>query len=528
MKKHLLLLLLFVVGMVNINTAQTHNHNHDQKQNNANWCGSSLQDNIKIRDRMVKNRIEMADWVDTRNAVTWVPVKFHIVGNDTGGDHAREVAVFDMLCEVNKDYLDQDIQFFLKDGSFNYIKSTSANINPRSFAGDFQLSANKVNTALNIFVVKTIQSFGGGGNILGYYDPGSDWIVLQRDQVNAANAETATHEFGHFFSLPHPFLGWDGDYWDENTHGIPVGPLSPGGIPNEYVNGSNCATAGDMICDTKANYGFGFGWNNCNYTGPSQDPNGDLLNTVVQEENFMAYFLGCASEFTPDQKALINLDLNSSQRAYLGAGNVTPPTDDITIPPTMSYPIGGEITPFFNVVEFYWDPVPGATHYLIEIDKTNTFSFNPASKIVTGTYAFMENTVNETVFESNKKYYWRVKPFNLGNSCGPVTNVVEFRTGTESGTIAVNEIATVKEWKVSPNPIHENSNLNIKIVTDSSFDADVKIYNVSGQLIQTQAHNFAVGTSNLELNIESLSMGMYMLFIESEAGVLTEKIVVTR
>ena len=522
MKKHQILLILLIVGMASSIIAQIDNVQNNHKQHKSSWCGTTLQDNILIKERMMKNRVDMANWVDTRTAVTWVPIKFHLVGNAAGGDHVSELKVFDMLCAINEDYADQDIQFFIKDGTFNYLNNATANTNPRSFAGDFQLSAARVNNALNIFIVKTIPSFGGGGNTLGFFDPSNsaDWIVLQRDQVSGPAAETLTHELGHFFSLPHTFLGWDGEYWDQGEHGIPVGPLSPGGIPNEYVNGSNCTSAGDGICDTKANYGLGFGYPNCNYTGPCQDPNGDLLSTVVQEENYMAYFIGCASEFTPDQKSLINIDLNSAKRNYLGAGNEIPPSEDITATPVLIEPINGEVTPLFNVVDFDWDPVAGATHYLLEVDRTNTFSFAPETKVVTGTSTFLED-----VFDDNRTYYWRVKPFSKGNPCGPETGVESFKTGTVSN---VNEIASVKEWTVSPNPIHNNQILNIEVITDSSFDAEVKLYNVSGKLIKNQAHNFAAGSSNLPLNIESLSMGMYLLHVESESGVLTHKIVVTK
>ena len=521
MKKHIVLLILLMVGMVSLTTAQVEKNHNNQKQHNSNWCGTSLEDNILIKERMMKNRVEMANWVDTRTAIIWVPIKFHIVGNSGGSDHVSELKVFEMLCAVNEDYADLEIQFYLKDGNFNYLNNTTANTNPRSFAGDFQLSAAKVNNALNIFIVKTIPSFGGGGNTLGYFDPntGADWIVLQRDQVSGPAAETLTHELGHFFSLPHTFLGWDGDYWDD-TFGIPVGPLSPGGIPNEYVNGSNCTTAGDGICDTYANYGLGFGYPSCNYTGPCQDPNGDLLSTVVQEENYMAYFIGCASEFTPDQKALMVMDLNSPQRNYLGAGNVVPESAAIASAPNLVEPINGEVTPLYNVVNFDWDPVAGANRYLVEVDRTNTFSFAPETKIVSGT-----STSFQDVFDDNRTYYWRVKAFNEGNPCGPVTAVQSFKTGTLS---AVNEIASVKEWKVSPNPVHNNQFLNVEVITDSSFDADVKLYNISGKLIQNRAHTFAAGTSNLSIDIEGLAVGMYMLHVESEVGVLTEKIVVTK
>ena len=63
---------------------------------------------------------------------------------------------------------------------------------------------------------------------------------------------------------------------------------------------------------------------------------------------------------------------------------------------------------------------------------------------------------------------------------------------------------------------------------DLNFDADVRIYSTSGKLLQTQSHSFGTGTSHVELDVAGLSTGMYFLFIESESGVLNEKIIVTR
>ena len=114
MKKNLFLFILIAV-MASFSQAQTPLY---KKQHNANWCGSSLQDNILIKERMIKNRTEMVNWVDSITTIVWVPIQFHIVTNDSGGDHVRELSVFDMLCAINEDYLDQNLQFFIKDSQF--------------------------------------------------------------------------------------------------------------------------------------------------------------------------------------------------------------------------------------------------------------------------------------------------------------------------------------------------------------------------------------------------------------------------
>jgi len=493
------------------------------------FCGMSIEDQIVIKEKMLQNRADALNTVQVRTGIMWVPIQFHILEDNNGGNRVDVMNVLDMLCALNEDYLDQDIQFFMKD-DFNFIKNSSVNNNPNiggqnsnPFAQTVMTGA-KVLNGINIFIVKDIPGgIGGQGQILGFYSPTFDWLVLKRSEVSANKVETLTHELGHFFTLPHPFLGWDSQPWDEDTHGNPAPVNSPGGVQTERMDGSNCNFAGDGICDTNPNYSLGFGWPNCDYTGPVQDPNGVLLAPQVQEENFMAYFIGCATEFTPDQKALISMDLNSPQRNYLNAGSVTPLSDAIATAPTTQSPINGANTPFYNVVELDWSGVAGATHYFVEVDRTSTFSFAPEGQLVTGTTAVFED-----VFDENRTYYWRVKAYSAGNPCGPISSVESFKTGVTTGMVDLDEIVEVKEWKVSPNPIKSDQILNIQVVADLVFDANVKVFTTSGQLVQSQAHTFGAGTSHLELNIEGLSMGMYLLFIESESGVLNEKIVVTR
>jgi hypothetical protein len=87
---------------------------------------------------------------------------------------------------------------------------------------------------------------------------------------------------GHFFGLLHTFESDTGQ---------------------ELVDGSNCATAGDLVCDTEANPtddGEDFELDSdCNYIGqPAIDANGDFY--VPPSKNFMSYS-PCKCEFTTQQ-----------------------------------------------------------------------------------------------------------------------------------------------------------------------------------------------------------------------------------
>ena len=102
--------------------------------------------------------------------------------------------------------------------------------------------------------------------------------------IGCVTASTIAHELGHYFSLQHTFA----------NHGT------------ELVNGSNCSTAGDNICDTPADP-FIDGVALTNYISPScvfiseeKDANGDYYDPDVS--NIMSYYTPCRClKFSHDQ-----------------------------------------------------------------------------------------------------------------------------------------------------------------------------------------------------------------------------------
>ncbi|MFK8006148.1 MAG: zinc-dependent metalloprotease [Saprospiraceae bacterium] len=482
------------------------------------FCGTTMEDQMIIKERMMRNRANAANSVQVRTGVVrWVPIQFHLLTDNDGGNRVDGMKVIEMLCALNEDYLDQDIQYYMKDG-FNFIPSTSVNGNGATsnpftqsvFAGE------KVLNAINVYIVKDILN-SSPGSTLGYYQTASDWLVLKRSEVSAAKVETLTHELGHFFTLAHPFFGWDGEYWEEAVHGNPAPINSPGGPKTELMNGSNCTFAADGFCDTKPNYGFGFGWPNCNYNGNCEDPNGTPVASGVQEDNYMAYFIGCASTFTPEQKAAIATDLDNRPNLH---NTLSPDITPFTESPIQNFPIAGDVTPLYNIVGFDWEPVAGATSYIVEVGQHPAYNVDPQLKFVSGgTYVEFEG-----IFDADDKYYWRVKALKDGYVCGEVVST-SFETGTATGVSAIKEVLN---HSISPNPISTGEILNINIETNNAFDAVINVYNLSGQKIKEVNATFDFGTTNHQLSVNDLSEGMYIISIESENGVLTEKVVVTR
>lgn len=96
-----------------------------------------------------------------------------------------------------------------------------------------------------------------------------------------AQIETLAHELGHVLGLGHTFNSFD----------------------LELVDGSNCTTAGDALCDTPADPGNlwpgDVDVSTCTYTGNATDANGDVYAPMLR--NLMCYS-GCLKDtITPEQ-----------------------------------------------------------------------------------------------------------------------------------------------------------------------------------------------------------------------------------
>jgi len=468
-------------------------------------------------ERLLQNIESLRNQPIRPRNIEYVPIKFHLVAKTDGTGRVPESKVLDQLCALNEDYLPMNVQFYLKGGTFNYINNTTvysshtATINTiMSFARD--------NAALNVYIVENAEPAEGGlGVILGYYSPFKDWIVMRRDEVASTNS-TLPHEMGHFFSLDHTFNGWDHEPYDPAAHGVPAPATSPGGVPTEKADGSNCATAGDFICDTPADYNLGYGWPNCNYTGGALDPMSMLVNP--DEKLFMGYFLNCPRDdyyFSAMQQQIILADLNSPQRNYITPGT-TPSLVELGGNTDLVWPINGVTTPFYNSVEMQWTEVSGASSYVLEIDQSPNFSSTTARYVVVGTSKILTNLV------ANKTYHWKVRPYAAYHTCSSFTPSGSFKT---SSITAVGESKLVENWSVEPNPLSAGQDISISINSKERFEGTITVLNAVGQVVYRIADlELSQGEHDFRIPSTFLSRGVYIVALETIDAVLTKRIVV--
>jgi hypothetical protein len=229
--------------------------------------------------------------------VTSLPIKAHIIRNDNGTGGLTEAELNDALAIMNSYYINAGLEFFLCSG-INYIDDSDFYSLERSEESSLT-SGNDVANVINIYFANQLFS-STGSSLCGYaYYPGGPLRIMMANGC-VGNGSTLAHEMGHFFGLFH-------------THGNSNTP----GATTELVNGSNCDSSGDFICDTPADPVLSTGnvTFNCLYTGNLRDANNDLYEP--DPHNIMSYSRKeCRDLFTEEQYARINATYQTS-RSYL-------------------------------------------------------------------------------------------------------------------------------------------------------------------------------------------------------------------
>ncbi len=487
------------------------------------FCG--VTDSGPLLDRVRQHQKTLAEFpAQSRSSVVkYVPITFILVSDSDSVGGAREEQVLDQLLALNAHYAPQDMIFYLDE--FRYKDNTLVFTDPSHSSSVFQMKLVKDPNALNVYVTQDCETPGGVGQTLGYYSSPNDWVVMRKDRLNGGPTNfVLPHEAGHFFAMPHTFNGWDCTSYDEDVHGNPVSSVwSPcnGSLRVELQNGSNCSTAGDLICDTNPDYNFGFGWSvggdQCaEYTPQIMDPNGDIVD--VTENNFMGYFLNCTNYmFTPMQQSIIEADFLSPQRAYLRSAYL-PTMEPVENNVTYNYPINGEETASFDNIDLDWEDVPGATDYLLIVSRNAGFSLFPQRFIVQESFF----TLDELTPDVN--YFWRVWPFNETQTGAGWATTQNFHTGLSSG---VETISAVDRLDVFPNPASASGEITVILESSSAFDAVITLYDMTGEVAWYDAtQRIEAGKETMiPIHLERAMPGLYFVEIQSsEGGVISKKI----
>lgn len=171
-----------------------------------------------------------------------------------------------------------------------------------------------------------------------------------------------------------------------------------------------------------------------------------------------------------------------------------------------------------------------------------TISINPAITNITKTLP--PGPVNNRV--KSKSYFHCVSPkmkYNLAGNLFDLPVTVSNSPGTDQ--LGPNDHFFIKAEinnmvcptsidETAKNPISNNSlipnpakgNVNVKVVLANANSIDVAIYNLVGQLVKTVKAEGQVGDNTVNVNLDGLNAGIYMVKVSTNGKTSTQKLVV--
>ncbi len=220
-------------------------------------------------------------------------LKFHIVRDDNGvGGLQSDARIRRAIAETNTFFAGSGIQFALC-GSPVYYDSSTVRYGYNAFVPwAYQVADPRY---INVFETLANPGFPIPVSAYASFPGGSNRIVT----FGGISGRVLAHELGHNLGLYHTF-----------GNGVGLN-----GISAEWVNGGNCTTTGDEVCDTPADpYTYG-NYNSCAYDDTLlRDANGDLY--MPDLTNIMSYYPCQTDHFSPGQHQRM-LDTYAQERFYM-------------------------------------------------------------------------------------------------------------------------------------------------------------------------------------------------------------------
>jgi len=439
----------------------------------------------------------------TSPATLYVPLTIHLVGNDQGNGYFSLFSLMNAFCTLQNDFAASDIQFYIEEIRYidndNYYEHTFGQ-------GAQMMNINNVNGTINCYVVSD------PAGACGYYSPSEEAVALGKSCMGV-NDHTWAHEIGHFLTLPHTFLGWEGTDYDP----LEATPSFVGFRPVERLDGSNCEDAADGFCDTPADY-LSYRWpcNNENLSSQLQkDPTGEEFRS--DGTLFMSYANdNCSSRFSDEQIGAMRANL-LGPRSFL-LDDQTPLTLIGDATPDLLYPIQEELVENVSSFELNWEAVPNADGYIVDLD-----AVLPAGNFNIGNYETTETNATVSGLVSNKEYQWRVRPYSFEDGCTQFSEFETFFTGELLSS--TREIPGLSHFNLFPVPQQAGQVLNLAWSMERSSEMQMRLMSLTGQVLYSEAFFVPAGANRRIVSTQNLPAGVYMLVLENEMGSSRKKVV---
>ncbi len=357
------------------------------------------------------------------NDVLYVPLKIHVVGTDNGTGYISATKIFGSLCTLNKDFEPANIQFYIFD-EINYINNTQHYGHQTILEGADMMFENNVENVVNVYVVQN-----AAGNC-GYNLPYAG--VCLAISCTDVDDHTWAHEMGHNFSLPHPFLGWEGGVTHDGSVDHSFENKAPERVTINYtyfkdtlirdtliidtvfvekVDRSNCSYAADGFCDTESDY-LAIRWQCAgdNFSpNRMKDPNGEEFRS--DGTLIMSYAHdNCSYRFSDEQIAAMRANI-LDDRPYLLSHSFE--IDSLlSVDIKLTNPLIGENI-YYEKLDLEWDEVENAKYYMVKVSLDTSLNSTIKQTFTNETFTSFELEK----FLVGRTLYWGVVPMSNFNTC---------------------------------------------------------------------------------------------------------------
>ena len=454
-----------------------------------------------LRQRQLISEQELRAFRSRRNTI-FIPTTIQLIARADGTGAPSPADAMTMICRLNEDYAPQNVQFYLQP-PIRYVNN-DALFADAYIASTMQIMRNnRVNNTMNIFVGSNVSR-----SVAGYYSRQHDFIFMLTGYANRSSA-TITHEAGHFYTLPHTFVGWENLRVEDLYGSNPVPAVLSNNRAVEFFARSgaqaNCSTAADGFCDTPADY---YAYRiNCPFRGVAVSPDGVAIEPDAR--NYMSYFGDeCMTLFSDEQQ-------DAMARNIIARNWHTRPNPNIPslgAEPALLQPIADEQVPLADV-RFEWEAVAGASGYVVIIERT-LFGV-PVETLG----EFVSNTASLELpaarFTVNRQYRWRVKPFNGRETCRNFGANERFSIAPA----LVSNLNNLPTGRFEAAIVGYPQGGQIRLWTRQSQEADLRLalYDARGVLQVQQNLGSSNGEQWQDLHLGHLASGFYVLSVESGA-----------
>ena len=488
-------------------------------QHNLNPCGHT-----NYKTDWFKNYLKSPQSYEKRfGDVLYVPLTIHLVGLNSGGGAFSEFLLMEALCTLNEDFVDSDIQFYIK-GDINYLNNSAYYDHGDILVGAEMMFENNVDNTINTYIVD-----GAAGNC-GYNLPYAG-VALAKMCTNPED-HTWAHEIGHNLSVQHTFLGWEGGVSYDGSVPHSFTDPAPEMVTYNYtlfkdtlildtliidtaivekVDGSNCHIAADGFCDTAPDY-LANRWN-CN--GQSQspatqlDPNGTPFNSDASL--IMSYaFDACSYRFTEEQSGAMRANLLDEKADYLMDEYL--PSDMNATELALDYPVSEE-TIHYQDIEFAWPEIDGADFYILTVYNTNPVL--PGVLLAGFTTLVYNNSFYIDNMTMDKTYVWEVTAYSNTQFCSGLLSAQE--TFSTANILSTDDGEDNSGVSLQPNISSINSSINL---TSNKYQINsFKLMGVNGQQYSEQD----VFGLSYNIDLTGISSGAYIVRCILDGGIIVNR-----